>query len=108
MRHLKSRGNTMKRYDTRLLSLRLICLLGMFAIGGVCAPANIGAVTTNFYHTAQAVNPAPPVDASVNLDAKRLYALGMIETGNDDGAIGLAGEISRYQLSPSVWKCYSK
>ncbi len=41
------------------------------------------------------------------LDSKRLNALGLIETGNDDRAVGKAGEISRYQLAPKVWNAYS-
>jgi len=41
------------------------------------------------------------------LDEKRLFALGMIETGNDDRGVGPAGEISRYQIHPMVWKFYS-
>jgi len=31
----------------------------------------------------------------------------MIETGNNDRARGSAGEVSRYQLLPKVWKCYT-
>ena len=31
----------------------------------------------------------------------------MIETGNNDWVRGRAGEISRYQLLPRVWRCYS-
>jgi len=42
------------------------------------------------------------------LDAKHLFALGMIETGNNDWVVGSAGEVSRYQLMPIVWKSYSK
>ena len=34
-------------------------------------------------------------------------ALGMIETGNNDSEIGGLGEISRYQIMPSVWRQYS-
>jgi len=49
---------------------------------------------------ATAVNPAV-------LDARRRFALGMIETGNDDREIGGLGEISRYQIMPSVWRHYS-
>jgi hypothetical protein len=41
------------------------------------------------------------------LNNARQYALGMIETGNNDGAIGGLGEVSRYQIMPSVWKHYS-
>jgi hypothetical protein len=46
----------------------------------------------------EAVEPAP----------QQLYALGMIETGNNDRDVGGLGEISRYQIRPTVWKCYSK
>ena len=41
------------------------------------------------------------------LDERHQVALGMIETGNDDREIGGAGEISRYQIMPSVWRHYS-
>lgn len=41
------------------------------------------------------------------LDARRGNALGMIETGNRDGKIGGRGEVSRYQIMPSVWRQYS-
>jgi len=41
------------------------------------------------------------------LDQRHRYALGMIETGNHDGEIGGAGEVSRYQIMPSVWRRYS-
>ena len=33
-----------------------------------------------------------------------LRALGQIETGMDDKAIGKNGEVSRYQILPNVWK----
>ena len=42
------------------------------------------------------------------LDSLRLYALGAIETGNNDNEIGQRGEVSRYQIMPSVWKHYSQ
>jgi hypothetical protein len=42
------------------------------------------------------------------LDAHRRRALGMIETGNRDDEIGGAGEVSRYQIMPSVWRHYSQ
>lgn len=48
-----------------------------------------------------------PVATLVTLDERHQYALGMIETGNDDREIGGAGEISRYQIMPSVWRHYS-
>ena len=43
----------------------------------------------------------------LSLTTNRLFALGMIESGNDDRGVGPAGEISRYQIHPAVWKAYS-
>jgi len=37
----------------------------------------------------------------------RLEALSMIETGDNDQMVGGAGEVSRYQMMPRVWKQYS-
>ncbi len=34
----------------------------------------------------------------------RWAALGMIETGNDDAAVGASGEVSRFQCRPEVWR----
>ena len=31
----------------------------------------------------------------------------MIESGNNDHAVGSAGEISRYQIKKSIWRAYS-
>jgi hypothetical protein len=49
----------------------------------------------------------PVADNPGVLDKRRQFALGMIETGNDDSEIGGLGEISRYQIMPSVWRQYS-
>lgn len=38
----------------------------------------------------------------------RFAALSMIESGNDDSAIGPSGEISRYQILPATWQHYTK
>lgn len=48
-----------------------------------------------------------PSDSSAWLNARHRFALGMIETANNDDEIGGAGEVSRYQIMPSVWKHYS-
>jgi hypothetical protein len=48
----------------------------------------------------------PLGNASV-LNARRQFALGMIETGNKDSVVGRAGEVSRYQIMPGVWHQYS-
>jgi hypothetical protein len=55
---------------------------------------------------AETLQPVAP-DNPPLLDGPRQYALGMIETGNDDKAIGRAGEVSRYQIMPSVWDHYT-
>jgi hypothetical protein len=52
-------------------------------------------------------NVAPAADNPSLLDERRRFALGMIETGNDDQEIGGLGEVSRYQIMPSVWRHYS-
>ena len=38
----------------------------------------------------------------------KLEAIGMIESGNNDRAVGSAGEVSRFQIKPSVWRQYSQ
>lgn len=37
----------------------------------------------------------------------RLEAISMIETGDNDRAVGKAGEVSRYQLLPKTWRHYT-
>lgn len=37
-----------------------------------------------------------------------LEALAEVETGNDPGAVGRAGERTPYQISPRVWAAYSR
>jgi hypothetical protein len=37
----------------------------------------------------------------------KLEAISMIESGNNDFAIGEAGEVSRYQILPRVWKRFT-
>jgi hypothetical protein len=53
----------------------------------------------------RASTPAP--GGSAILNARHRFALGMIETANNDEEIGGAGEVSRYQIMPSVWRHYS-
>ncbi len=48
---------------------------------------------------------AGAVSAHAGLD--KLEAIAMIESGNDDRAVGSAGEISRYQIKPRIWQRYS-
>jgi len=44
---------------------------------------------------------------SARAGVSKLEAIGMIESGNNDRAIGKAGEVSRYQIMPRVWRNYS-
>lgn len=37
----------------------------------------------------------------------RWSALSQIESGDDDHAVGAAGEISRYQIKPELWRRYA-
>lgn len=47
--------------------------------------------------------------AAVNSQAglSKLDAISMIETGNNDLMVGNAGEVSRYQIMPHIWRRYS-
>ena len=45
---------------------------------------------------------------SARAEISKLEALGMIESGNNDAAIGDAGEVSRYQIKPRIWRDYSQ
>ena len=45
---------------------------------------------------------------SVQAGLSPLEALSMIESGNNDQAVGKLGEVSRYQILPRVWRSYSK
>ncbi len=38
---------------------------------------------------------------------ERWVALAQLESGNRDGAVGRAGEISRYQIKPALWRRYA-
>jgi hypothetical protein len=80
-------------------------LAGCLTVGAMNFPAKSTAPTA----VTASPSPVPTQhhDELPALDSRRLFALGMIETGNDDRAIGLAGEISRYQLAPPVWRSYS-
>ena len=41
-------------------------------------------------------------------EVTKLEALSMIESGDNDAAIGTAGEVSRYQIKPRIWRGYSQ
>ena len=46
------------------------------------------------------------INASAGLS--KIEALSMIETGDNDGAVGRAGEVSRFQIRPAVWRQYTQ
>jgi hypothetical protein len=50
--------------------------------------------------------PVNPTVSAPALDSKHLFALGMLETGNNDRVVGGAGEVSRFQILPAVWRAY--
>lgn len=83
---------------------RPIGILGLLAVCALFQPMKVRAYAPQAgqVYTQQTAT-APP-----SLDTRHLFALGMIETGNNDWVVGSAGEVSRYQLMPSVWKNYSK
>jgi hypothetical protein len=45
---------------------------------------------------------------SVHAGLNKLEAISMIESGNNDRAIGRAGEVSRYQIKPEIWHQYTE
>lgn len=45
---------------------------------------------------------------SVQAGLSRLDAISMIESGNNDRAIGGAGEVSRYQIKPKIWRTFTQ
>ena len=45
---------------------------------------------------------------SAHAGLSKLEAISMIESGNNDFAVGGAGEISRYQIKPYIWGRYSR
>ena len=49
-----------------------------------------------------ALAPMLPIAATAGLSP--LEAISMIESGNNDTAVGAAGEVSRYQIQPRVWR----
>ena len=85
-----------------------IGLGGLLLAGWLTVPCNATATQAATPADTNAVPTPPAVESTLQPDAKRLFALGMIETGNNDHDVGGAGEISRYQIQPAVWKCYSK
>ena len=40
-------------------------------------------------------------------EVSKLEALSLIESGDNDAAVGQAGEVSRYQIKPRIWQEYS-
>jgi hypothetical protein len=44
---------------------------------------------------------------SASAGYSKLEALSLIESGNNDAAVGSLGEVSRYQIRPHIWREYS-
>jgi hypothetical protein len=45
---------------------------------------------------------------SVFAGLSKLEAISMIESGDNDSAVGRGGEVSRFQIKPNVWAIYSQ
>jgi hypothetical protein len=82
-------------------------LAGLGLTGWLMLPMAAGATGEAEQVQTNAVAAQAVPDSALAPDCRRLLALGMIETGCNDREIGGAGEISRYQLSPAVWKFYT-
>jgi hypothetical protein len=49
------------------------------------------------------------LEVSVKVQAMdRWAALSQLETRDDDNAVGTAGEVSRYQIKPKLWRRYAR
>ena len=44
---------------------------------------------------------------SASAGLSKLDSISMIESGDDDSAVGEAGEVSRYQIKPAVWHSFT-
>src|SRR5208337_2076026 len=82
-------------------------LAGLGLTGYVAIPSMAGGAEAVATLETNAAVVAQAADSTLAPDSKRLLALAMIETGANDREVGGDGEISRYQLSPNVWKCYT-
>ena len=84
--------------ETALLGRRLAATLACF----VPAPAEL------YRHAGVATNGQPPelIPNTHSGIGQRLAALSMVESGDNDQAIGRAGEVSRFQILPNVWARY--
>lgn len=77
-------------------------LAAVAAAGVPVKPAPVVALKSPAGPTAPATTKADqPLDA-----AKLMQALSLIESGDRDHAVGKAGEVSRYQIMPFVWREY--
>lgn len=73
-----------------------------FAAGAVAnAKATLSTPRATGSKSVQAAKTKKPVDA-----ARLMEALSLIESGDRDDAVGKAGEVSRYQIMPFVWRKY--
>ena len=100
-----SKELTMRAKINKYSAIAATLLTTMHARGHSSAPTQLSPVAARPAAAASAGKPA--ADSPGVLDERRQFALSMIETGGDDREIGSAGEVSRYQIMPSVWRHYS-
>jgi hypothetical protein len=89
------------------MKMLITCLGGLGLTGFLMLPVMAADVKGRAEELQASMAPALASDCMFTPDGKRMFALAMIETGENDREIGGDGEISRYQLSPKVWKCYT-
>lgn len=90
----------------RILGL-MILLAGSFGLGLAQAAEITGAKHASTSVSARSVVASRANPAGKTLEAAHLMeALSLIESGNNDKAVGKAGEVSRYQIMPFVWRSY--
>ena len=100
-----SKELTMRAKINKYSAIAATLLTTMHARGHSSAPTQLSPAAARPASAASAGKPA--ADNPGVLDERRQFALSMIETGGDDREIGRLGEVSRYQIMPSVWRHYS-
>lgn len=82
-----------------------LALAGMILILGMQDRLEAGSSVGLISQSTRVQIPAPATTSTFSLQPSTLfYALGQLETGNNDQAHGRAGEVSRFQILASEWR----
>jgi hypothetical protein len=77
---------------------------GLMSIAPARSTETLVTVTTR---TGSALEQSPVATGDSAISSRRLAALSQVETGDNDRAQGKAGEVSRFQIMPAVWRAYA-